>query len=192
MLDAPARKNRLGQECEAAATLPDLNDSDAWPLEPERDPEDKNDPENWPDAGDPSGPLNEASDRAAAVLRAAAAALDGRPASSGPVRESDPWDDYRDDGELVIESQPRTAIYLNQADQVVVRQEGPDGDFRQDPFVRFSQHYAPCVIRKIAELAGYQVTLAPRSVPVPASGPAAAASRSKRSAPGLFDHGDAP
>src|SRR5215211_3806225 len=51
--------------------LPDLANPDEWPNEPERDPNDANDPENWPAAG-------EDTDRAAAVLRAAADALDGK------------------------------------------------------------------------------------------------------------------
>jgi hypothetical protein len=73
-----------------------------------------------------------------------------------PVRV-DPWDEYRVGGDLVIEEQPMTAIYENTVGAIVVRQLDAEGDTDNDPVVRFLPHYAPTVIRKIAELAGYHV-----------------------------------
>ena len=90
------------------------------------------------------------------------------PAAAGTTKRSDavdPWEEYRKGGDLVIEEQPMTAIYENIAGAIVIRQLDAAGYTDEDPFVRFLPHYAPSVIRKIAELAGYHVSISREPIP---------------------------
>jgi hypothetical protein len=144
MSDGIPNESALAQAEETAAALPNLDDPNESPDESEHDPDDPNDERNWPDAGDPSDHLNEANDRAAAVLRAAAEA-----------REPE-WDWRSDDEVLAIREQPLTGVWLNPSNAIVIMQDRP-GEDEPEAFVFIRPESVPMLIRKMAlACTGYQ------------------------------------
>jgi hypothetical protein len=142
---------------EAAATLPDLDSPDSWPEESERNPADANDPANWPDAGDPSGALNEANDRAAAILRAATDAIEGKSAPPHSRRDDWSWEEAREGGLVCAEEQRMSAVYTNPNGHVVIRQADPFDD--DDPYLVFTPANIPVLIRALANEVGLEVSI---------------------------------
>jgi hypothetical protein len=66
-------------------------------------------------------------------------------AVSGPA-EFDWYSDEADDV-VLIEHQPRTAVYWNPAGHVVIRQEG--GAYEDDPYVVIAPEYLRCLIDRL-------------------------------------------
>ena len=64
-----------------------------------------------------------------------------------PAENQDDRDfDWRDDSAIVIHEQPKTAVYLNGHDQVVIRQQGWPED---DAWVYVSRENLPALIREL-------------------------------------------
>jgi hypothetical protein len=55
--------------------------------------------------------------------------------------------------DIVVVSQPATAIYLNPWDQIVIRQEAETGDDDDDHFVRFTRENLPALIARLQAIA---------------------------------------
>ena len=68
--------------------------------------------------------------------------LPEKPARSRPYF----WRDR--EGDVVVEEQPRLAVYMNTRGAIVIREESPEGD-DEDPFVRLRPE---CVEKLIAAL----------------------------------------
>jgi hypothetical protein len=108
------------------------------------------------------------------------------PGTTKRIDALDPLEEYRNGGDLVIEEQPMTAIYENNAGAIVIRQLDASGYTDDDPFVRFLPHYAPSVIRKIAELAGYHVSISREPIAFAASAERISSPRRNSGEPSLF------
>lgn len=184
---------------ETPAARPDLDDPNEWPHEPDRDLADENDPENWPAAGDPLDALNDEAERAAgtaAVLRAAADSIEGRPRPAPqPDRDAWSWCEAREEGLVVIGEQPMTSVYRNPFDAIVIRQSDPMSN-EDDPYLIFQPEFVPRLIRALAaeiELDVHLISKAPpasSAVPEMKQAHAAQPPGRKRAAPGLFDGED--
>jgi hypothetical protein len=68
------------------------------------------------------------------------------PSGSGPAERDFEWD--ADNVDIVIQHQPRTAIYLNPYNAVVIRQEGGPLE-EDDPFLLFTADNLPALIRNL-------------------------------------------
>jgi hypothetical protein len=158
MSDGIPNESALAQAEETAAALPNVDDPNESPDESEHDPDDPNDERNWPDAGDPSDHLNEANDRAAAVLRAAAEA-----------REPE-WDWRSDDEVLAIREQPLTGVWLNPSNAIVIMQDRP-GEDEPEAFVFIRPESVPMLIRKMAALIGLEISISRAPVTSGATSP---------------------
>ena len=67
-----------------------------------------------------------------------------------PVSPTSPDFDWCHDCEVLIETQPATAIYVNRGGHVVIRQQDPA--FEDDPFVAIAPEYLGRVIARLTEL----------------------------------------
>lgn len=79
---------------------------------------------------------------------------------------------------VVVHSQPATAVYLNPHGQVVVRQEGHYGP-EEDAWLYFSIENVPLIARAMLEAAGYE-TETTYGKPLPNSEPLSGAERQRR------------
>jgi hypothetical protein len=66
--------------------------------------------------------------------------------------------DWTDANNVVVHSQPATAVYLNPYGQVVVRQEGHYGP-DEDQWIYVSTENVPIVTQAMLEAAGYETNL---------------------------------
>ena len=73
-----------------------------------------------------------------------------------PAEHDLDWPDLED--EIVCHEQPKSAIYLNRNDHVVIAQQGDSFYGLGDLFVRFDRMHLPAVIARLSEYLAESVT----------------------------------
>jgi hypothetical protein len=73
-----------------------------------------------------------------------------KPAGSEEENQPGKFDWKRDSDAIVCQKQPRTAVYENSRDQVVIRQEA-NWDEQDDSYVVFNKSTIPDLIRSLAD-----------------------------------------
>lgn len=63
--------------------------------------------------------------------------------------------DWQDGEAVFVQEQPRSAVYRNPMDQIVIRQER-SWDQDEDTYVRFNEQAVPDLIRKLAKQLGLE------------------------------------